>query len=142
KMRKAGEIEVAGRGSYCLPSDYPLNPGKNGKKGGSEPIAEHQPIDSTTVSATMNLTDESYRNLTGSETGKKPVRNERSSKPLADNSNSPNLTDLTDLTRVESSGSAADPRDPGPFPEFLRREVSPDKRPALGPDGDSLDDLK
>jgi hypothetical protein len=32
--------------------------------------------------------------------------------------------------------------DPGPFPDILRREVPPDRRPALGPLGDSVDDLK
>jgi hypothetical protein len=35
-----------------------------------------------------------------------------------------------------------DPRDPGPMPDFLVRKVSPDRRPALGPEGDSLDDLR
>jgi hypothetical protein len=28
------------------------------------------------------------------------------------------------------------------IPDFLRRDVPPDRRPALGPPGDSLDDLQ
>jgi AAA domain len=35
-----------------------------------------------------------------------------------------------------------DPRDCGPMPECLIRRVPPDRRPALGPPGDSLDDLR
>jgi putative DNA primase/helicase len=35
-----------------------------------------------------------------------------------------------------------DPRDCGPMPECLIRRVPPDRRPALGPPGDSLDDLQ
>ena len=43
----------------------------------------------------------------------------------------------------DSNGSErADPSDPDPFPDFLRRDVSPDRPPALGPPGDSLDDLQ
>jgi hypothetical protein len=35
-----------------------------------------------------------------------------------------------------------DPRDCGPMPECLIRRVPLDRRPALGPPGDSLDDFK
>ena len=35
-----------------------------------------------------------------------------------------------------------DPRDCGPMPECLIRRVPLDRRPALGPPGDSLDDLR
>jgi putative DNA primase/helicase len=40
------------------------------------------------------------------------------------------------------SDQGPDPRDPRPLPDFLRREVPPDRRPGLGPKGDSLDDLQ
>ncbi|HKB00213.1 MAG TPA: hypothetical protein VKD02_05565 [Methyloceanibacter sp.] len=43
----------------------------------------------------------------------------------------------------DSNGSErVDLSDLGPFPDFLRRDVSPDRWPALGPLGDSLDDFQ
>jgi len=157
KMRKTGEVEIAGRGLYSLP--FLFKPGKIGKKGPSEAAPEPQFIDNSSVSETTNLTDESYRNLTGTEGGKIPVRLDDSSKPLTDNGNSPDLTDLTDLTGFESREPAADPSaDDLDIPHSLRvenrhlwkraadnqddRTVALDRRPALGPPGDILDDFE
>jgi hypothetical protein len=39
-------------------------------------------------------------------------------------------------------GDELDSADPGPMPDFLMRKVPADRAPALGPPGDSLDDLE
>jgi hypothetical protein len=59
--------------------------------------------------------------------------------PIDDGSNG--SQHLNDVARIKH-GEAPDPRDCGPMPEGLIRRVPPDRRPALGPEGDSLDDLK
>src|SRR4029450_11454347 len=49
RMRKAGEVEVAGRGLYSLPGKDPLNAGEIGEIEGSEAVAEQEATDSTSV---------------------------------------------------------------------------------------------
>jgi hypothetical protein len=66
------------------------------------------------------------------------VRNTRSERNRNTSMESSAVADVADVADVPGSG-ADDGLD---IPPFLRREVPADRRPALGPPGDSLDDFK
>ena len=133
KMRKAGEIEIAGRGLYSLCGN-PLNSGVTGVIDASQASPEAEAIDSATVSATGQSHRQSQQDHTGAESGVIAGVIAEAPKPLANNGNPAGSHHHTDHTGIEH-GEPADPRDCGPMPECLIR------RPALGPPGDSLDDL-
>jgi hypothetical protein len=142
RMRKAGEVDVAGRGLYSLPGKDPLNAGEIGEIEGSEAVAEQEATDSTSVFTPDESHHESHSNLTGAESGEIAGEIAETAKPFANNGNTNGSHHLTDLTGIEHSEPVTDPRDPGPMPDFLVRKVPLDRRPALGPEGDSLDDFR
>jgi hypothetical protein len=140
RMRKASEINSVGRGYYALPGADPLSTGGIGEKGASGQVPDTEAIDSASICAMTDLTDESHRDLTGTESGEIAVTLAETPKPLANNGNPNGSHHLTDLTRT----LRADPWEGLDIPDSLRRapRVVPPDRPALGPLGDRLDDLK
>jgi AAA domain len=145
KMRKAGEVVVAGRGLYTLPDPDPLNPGEIDEKAAPDSPDEAEVIESAEVSALDKSHRKSHRDLTGAESGEIAGEIAEPSKPLTDNGQSSGSHHHTDLTGIEH-GVTED------IPDYLDRtkgngpstwqSVPPDRRPALGPPGDSLDDLE
>jgi hypothetical protein len=140
KMRKAGEVVIAGRGLYTIPSPDPLKAGEIDEKLAAVDADAAEVIDNAEVSASDESHRESHRDLTGTESGEIAGEIAKPSKPLMNNGKSNGSHHLTDLTGIEH-GEPPDPRDCGPMPESLIRRVPADRRPALGPEGDSLDDL-
>jgi len=61
RMRKAGEINSVGRGYYALPGADPLSTGEIGEKGAAGQVPDTEAIDSASICATTDLTDESHR---------------------------------------------------------------------------------
>jgi hypothetical protein len=141
RMRSAGEIVSAGRGIYTLPDSDPLSAGQIGQKGASEDVPDAQDADPADVSAPDESDCGSDRDLTDAETGQIASQIAEPAKPLTNNGK-PNGSDhLTDLTGIQQK---PDPWEGLDVPDNLRRaprEVPPDRRPALGPPGDSLDDM-
>jgi hypothetical protein len=143
RMNKDGEVSALGQGRYSLPpKGDPSNASKTDKKAPSEAPLDPEPPDNASNSAPEDLTRGSYSGLTHTEASKTPVRPSESSKPLTGNGNGTGSYFLTGLTGIEHRARALASKDPGPFPDILRREVPSDRRPALGPEADSLDDLK
>jgi AAA domain len=143
KMRKDGEIAVVGRGLYALPrKGDPLKPVEIVEKGPPDAPAGQEGIENVCVSAPADLNGGSQRDLNGVDSVEIPLRLPEASKPLEDNGNAIESQHLNDLNGIEHRARALASKDPGPFPDFLRREVPLDRRPALGPEDDSLDDLK
>jgi AAA domain len=148
KMRKAGEVVVAGRGLYTLPDPDPLNPGEIDEKAAPDGADEAEAIDSATVSATDKSHRKSHRDLTGTESGEIAGEIAETPKPLTDNGQSSVSHRLTDLTGIEHGVTEDLPsfldrtKGKGPHTWGRPRIVTPDRRPPLGPPGDSLDDFK
>jgi hypothetical protein len=133
RMRKAGEVGVAGRGLYSLPGKDPLNAGEIGEIEGSEAVPEQEATDSTSVLTPDESHHESHSNLTGAESGEIAGEIAETAKPFANNGNTNGSHHLTDLTGIEHSEPATDPRDPGPMPDFLVRKVPLDRPPRSAP---------
>jgi hypothetical protein len=86
-------------------------------------------------------------NIEGADKIDKKVRSEFNSLNQNKKLLTDNLTELTNASKIDSLHtdipSSIIPADDFPdMPPFLRRQVPPDRRPALGPSGDSLDDFK
>jgi hypothetical protein len=131
KMRKAGEVVVAGRGLYTLPDPDPLNPGEIDEKAAPDGADEAEAIDSAAVSATDKSHRKSHRDLTGTESGEIAGEIAGPPKPLMDNGQSDGSHHLIDLTGIDQGVTEG-------IPDFLDRakgngpstwqSVPPDRR--------------
>jgi hypothetical protein len=156
RMRSAGEIVSAGRGIYTLPDPDPLKAGQIGQKGASEAAPDEQGLDTIDVSELDESDCGSDRDLTGQIAGQIAEL----SKPLVNNGKSNGSDHLTDLTETSKAPDESDCGSrhltdlagtqqavPEGIPGFLqvanrKLPFDPDRRPALEPEGDSLDDLR
>ena len=139
KMEKAGDVKHAGRGQWAHP-DATVPEGASREQSpnsvgivGNEVIDGQAPHNGRLNGANGFQQDSNNPESVGIGVGIAEAANPLNRGGKLSDSNDPH----------DSNGSErADPSDPGPFPDFLRRDVSPDRRPALGPVGDSLDDLE
>jgi len=147
KMRQAGEVVPVGRGLYALPGGDSLKAVEICEIGASAIDPEPEAIDDTSLLAPEESQRQSQRNLNGADSVEIPGEIPEAPKPLAYHGNPNESQHLNNLNGIEYTA----PLDDGlGLPACLDRSkgnephrwVSPDRRPALGPQGDSLDDFK
>jgi predicted MarR family transcription regulator len=138
KMEKAGDLKHACRGQWAHPDATAPEGASKAQSPNSVGIVRNEVIDRQSPhNGRQNGANGFQQDSNDPESVGIGVGIGEAANPLNDDgklsdSNSP----------FDSNGSEkTDPSDPGPFPDFLRRNVFPDRRPALGPPGDSLDDL-
>jgi predicted MarR family transcription regulator len=139
KMEKAGDVKHAGRGQWAHPDATVPEGASRAQSPSSVGIVGNQVIDGQAPhNGRQNGANGFQQDSNDPESVGIGVGIAEAANPL---NHGRKLSDSNDPH--DSNGSERiDPSDPGPFPDFLRRDVSPDRRPALGPPGDSLDDLQ
>jgi hypothetical protein len=127
KMKTAGEV-IAERGRYSLPPTDPLNSVDRVDREPVSASAVNQGPHNATVSGMANGQRNGQRAVNGQWSIDRALTGTKTDKPLNAASNSDPGQQVNAVIDI---------------PRFLdlRRDVSPDRRPALGPPGDSLDDL-
>jgi len=139
KMEKAGDAKHAGRGQWAHPDATVPEGASRAQSPNSVGIVGNDVIDGQAPhNGRQNGANGFQRDSNCPESVGIGVGIAEASNPL---NHGGKLSDSND--HHDSNGSKrADPSDPGPFPDFLRRDVSPDRRPALGPADDRLDDFR
>src|SRR5262245_1552402 len=140
KMRVAGEV-VSENGRYSLPPADPLNPVDRVDRGHSDGDLDDQCTDNASVSDADGGQRNGQRAVNGQRSIDRALTDTKTDKPLNGASNSDSGQQVNAVNGLEYSKPDDDGLD---IPSFLDRRpgaVPPDRRPALGPPGDALDDL-
>jgi hypothetical protein len=139
KMEKAGDVKHAGRGHWAHPDATVPEGASRAQSANSVGIVGNEAIDGQAPhNGRQNGVNGFQQDSNDPESVGIGVGIAEAANPL---NHGGKLSDSNDAH--DSNGSErADPSDPGPFPDFLRRDVSHNRRLALGPPGDSLDDLQ
>jgi AAA domain len=139
KMEKAGDLKHAGRGQWAHPDATVPEGASRAQSPNSVGIVRNEVIDGQAPhNGRQNGANGFQQDSNDPESFGIGVGIAEAANPL---NHGGKLSD-SNGHRDSNGSERADPSDPGPFPDFLRRDVSPDRRPALGPPGDSLDDLQ
>jgi hypothetical protein len=141
KMKTAGEV-ISESGRYSLPPTDPLNSVDRVDREPVSASAVNQGPHNATVSGMANGQRNGQRAVNGQRSVDQALTGTKMDKPLNAASNSDPGQQVNAVNGLEYSKPADDGLD---IPRFLDRRpgaVPHDRRPALGPAGDSLDDLQ